>query len=125
MNNLNRLLLTALLVCGAAPQAAEPELKPGIVTASSVYEIEKTTMTILGVPATSITVDVSRVTIALDEVAITAEWEPKNTQSVNGSDFKPGMEVMAAVVRDRLQLRAPDGSLIRAKVVHRSKLPQK
>jgi hypothetical protein len=122
MNNLNKLLLTALLVCGSAPHAAEPELQSGIVKESYVYPHQNATITIAGIPATASTVDVSRITVVLGEREITAEWEPKTSLSADAGDFKPGTEVMAAAQGARLILRAPDDSTVTARIVNRKRV---
>jgi len=121
LNNTNKLLLTAaLLFCGAA-QAAE-EFKAAIVTESRTYERQKGSFNIAGISAARSMTDVSRVTVALDGRAITGEWEPKTVKSTTANDFKRGTEVPAAIERNRLLLKLPDGSVVTAKIVRRESL---
>ena len=120
LDNVNKLLLTAaLLVCGAA-HAAE-EFKFGIVTESRTYERQNGSFSVAGIPAARSMTDVSRVTVALDGMAITGEWEPKTSQSTTAKDFKRGTEVPVAIERNRLLLQLPDGSVVTAKIVRREK----
>jgi hypothetical protein len=121
MNNLNKLLVLAVLACGSA-RAAEPELKPAVVTDSQVYQRAGNSVSVAGFPVASSMVDVSRVTVTLDQMAITAQWEPKTSQSVTAQAFKPGTEVLAAIDRGKLLLKAPDGSVVNAKIARREKI---
>ncbi|HLF10106.1 MAG TPA: hypothetical protein VJA26_02740 [Gammaproteobacteria bacterium] len=120
LDNVNKLALTAaLLVCGAA-QAAE-EFKSAIVTQSTTYERQKRSVSIAGIPAARSMTDVSRVAVALDGMVITGEWEPKTVTSTSADDFKRGTEVPAAIERNKLLLKLPDGSVVKTKIVRREK----
>ena len=115
-----RLLLTILLVCGAA-HAAEPEFKPSIVTESRIYQRETGSFSIAGIGRTAATVYMSRVTIVLDDVRITGDWEPQTLRSATAKDFRRGGEVFVALDGNRLLLKHPDGSTVTTKIVKREK----
>jgi hypothetical protein len=117
---MSRLLALLLLLCGAA-HAAEPVFKPTIVTASSTYEREAGSFSVAGFPAGSKTVSMSRVTVNLEGLLVTAEWEPKTLQSATAKDFRRGTDVQVAIDRNRLLLKHPDGSVVTAKIVSREK----
>jgi hypothetical protein len=119
-HDISRLLLAALLLFGAA-DAAEPEFTPSIVTESRTYERQSSSFSVAGIRAAGTTVSMSRVTVALDGVLVTGEWEPTTVRSVTAKDFRRGAEVPAAVQRKRLSLKAPDGSVVTTKIVKREK----
>ena len=112
-----------LLLLGALSQAAEPEFKTSVVTASRVYERETGAVSIGGIKAGAVTSWTSRVTVALDGMRITGEWVPKTTISASAKDFPRGSDVSAAVTRRELLLKHPDGSIVTAKIVKREKPP--
>lgn len=112
-----------LLLLGALSQAAEPEFKASLVTASRVYERETGAVSIGGIKAGAATSWTSRVTVAIDGMRITGEWVPKTTISVSAKDFPRGSDVSAAVTRRELLLKHPDGSIVTAKIVKREKPP--
>jgi len=116
----SRMLLTALLLCSTA-NAAEPEFKSSIVTQSSTYDRQSSSFSIAGIPAGSTTVSMSRVTIALDGVLVTGEWEPTTLESPTAKNFRRGTDVPAAINRSRLLLKLPDGSVVTTKIVNREK----
>jgi hypothetical protein len=116
----NRFLPAILLLCGAV-QAAEPQFKPSIVTGSRTYERETRSFSVAGIPAAGKTVSMSRVTVALDGMLITGEWQPQTSQSTTAKDFPRGSEVPAAVNRNRLLLQLPDTSVITTRIVQREK----
>jgi hypothetical protein len=120
LNTVTKLLPAAALVICAAVQAAE-EFKFAIVTESRTYERQNGSFSVAGVTAARSTTDVSRVTVALDGMLITGEWEPKTSISTTAKDFKRGSEVPAATQRNKLLMRAPDGSTVTAKIVQRKK----
>jgi hypothetical protein len=110
------------LVAGA--HAAQPEFKISIVLESRVYERESGSISVGGIRTARSTASTSRVTVALDGMRITGEWEPKTTTiSTTARDFPRGSDVPAAVERNRLLLKAPDGSVVTAKIVRREKQP--
>lgn len=114
------MLLTAwLALSGGASYAADPEFKAALVTESRVYEREKGSIAVGGVRAQAATEWTSRVTVALDGVRITGEWVPKTTISTSAKDFRRGSDVEAAATRNQLLLKAPDGSVVTAKIVRR------
>ena len=112
-----------MLLLGALGQAAEPEFKTSVVTASSVYERETGAVSIGGIKAGAVTSWTSRVTVALDGMRITGEWVPKTTISATAKDFPRGSDVSAAVTRRELLLKHPDGSIVTAKIVKRETPP--
>ena len=114
-------LALALLVGGTAARAADPDFKLAIVTAARTYERQSTSFNVGGFRAAGKTTSVSRVTVALDGTLYTGEWEPKTLRSVTAKDFRRGAEVPAAVERNRLSLKLPDGSVLTAKIVDREK----
>jgi hypothetical protein len=120
LNNVNRLFLSLLLLCGPA-QAAEPEFKSTVVTESRTYERQSSSFSVAGIPAGSTRVPMSRVTVALDGLLVTGEWEPKTLQSATAKSFRRGTDVPAAVSRNRLLLQLPDGSVVTTKIVKREK----
>ncbi len=120
LSNVIKVLLTATLLICAAVQAAE-EFKFAIVTESRAYERQDGSFSVAGVTAARSVTNVSRVTVALDGLLITGEWEPKTSISTTAKDFKRGSEVPAATQRNKLLLRGPDGSTVTAKIVQRKK----
>jgi hypothetical protein len=117
------LLLTLSLVATVG-HAADPEFKVGVVTASRAYEREVGSVAIGGFQTASASEWVSRVTVALDGVLITGEWEPKTTISATAEDFPRGSDVPAAAARNKLLLKHPDGSVVEAKIVKRERAPE-
>ena len=120
INGASRLFMTLVLLCGAV-QAAEPEFKFSIVTESRTYERQSGSVSIGGVQAGRTMVSMSRVTVALDGVLVTGEWEPKTLQSTTAKNFRRGTDVLAAVERGRLLLKLPDDSVVTARIVKREK----
>lgn len=121
MSPFAKALLVATLLFTEALPAAEPELKTGIVTASRVFQRESTSFSVAGVATAGKRVEVSSVTVALDGLLVTGEWEPKTLSSTTAKDFRRGREVQAALSRNRLLLKSPDGDIVTAKVVKRAK----
>ena len=101
--------------------AADPEFKTALVTESREYDREMPTGSIGGVRLPPKTEWTSRVTVALDGVRITGEWAPETSLSARAEDFRRGSEVQAAVRRNQLLLKHPDGSVVTAKIVRRVK----
>jgi hypothetical protein len=120
MSSVSRLWPIVLLLCGSA-QAAEPKFEPTIVTQSRTYERESGSFSVGGISAATKRVDVSRVTVALDGILVTGEWEPQTLVSTTAKDFRRGTDVQAAVTRNRLYLKLADGSVVNAKIVSREK----
>jgi hypothetical protein len=119
--HLPRLLLVGVALCGTA-HAADPAFRSTIVTDSRVYQRQAASVRIVGVPgAVGKTVDVSRVTVALDGFSVAGEWEPKTSLSVSAKDFRRGTDVLAAIERNRLLLKSPAGDVVTAKIVSREK----
>lgn len=111
-------------VLAAAAQAAEPVFKPSVVLESRVYERDSGSFAISGIEAGRKTVSTSRVTVVLDDTRITGEWVPKTvTASATARDFPRGSDVPAAVTRNQLLLKLPDGSVVTAKIVKRERQP--
>jgi hypothetical protein len=110
-------LALVVLSFAASLEAAEPEFKVGVVTASRVYERDRASVVIGGARTPAATEWISRVTIALDGIRYTGEWEPKTTISASAKDFPRGSDVPAAVTRNRLLLKHPDGSVVTARLV--------
>jgi hypothetical protein len=115
--------LVPLSLLAAASQAAEPQFKTAVVTASRVYDRQSGSISVGGIQAARGIVTTSRVTVALEGVRITGEWEPKTTISATAQDFPRGADVPAAIERNRLLLEAPDGSIVTAKIVKREQAP--
>lgn len=113
------LLAAWLALAGSAAYAAEPEFRAALVTESRVYEREKGAVAIGGLRTATAKEWTSRVTVALDGVRITGEWVPKTAISSSAQDFKRGSDVHAATTRNQLLLKAPDGSIVTAKIVQR------
>jgi hypothetical protein len=101
--------------------AAEPEFKVGIVTASRVYEREIASVVFGGIRTPAATEWISRVTVAVDGMRITGEWEPKTTISATAKDFPRGSDVSVAVSRNQLLLEHPDGTVVTTKIVRRER----
>ncbi len=112
-------VLLALTAFSTPSQAAEPEFKVGIVTASRAYERDTATVSVGGIRAGAAKAWVSRVTVGVDGTRITAEWQPKTTISATAQDFPRGTEVSVAVTRNKLLLKHPDGSIVEARIVRR------
>jgi hypothetical protein len=119
---MNGMLLVAVMLCGAA-HAADPEFQSTIVTDSRIYQKQTRSFSIAGIPGAVVGngIDVSRVTVALDGVLVTGEWEPKTAVSTSAKDFRRGTDVLAAVSRNHLLLKLPDGDVVTAKIVSRQK----
>jgi hypothetical protein len=111
------LLVAALLAEGA--HAADLEFKTGLVTESREYERQTSTAMVGGVRLPATAEWTSRVTVALDGVRITGEWVPETTRSATYEDFPRGTDVQAAIKRNQLLLKHPDGSVVTAKIVRR------
>jgi hypothetical protein len=120
LRNINSLSLTLLLLCAAA-HGADREFVSSIVTESRTYERQSGSFSVGGIQAARSTVSMSRVTVALDGILVTGEWEPKTLRSATAKDFRRGTDVLAAVERNRLLLQMPDGSVVTAKIVQREK----
>jgi hypothetical protein len=115
------LLALAPLVGTATAYAAEPEFEVALVTESREYEREVSTASIGGVRLPPTKQWTSRVTVAMDGMRITGEWTPQTARSVTAEDFPRGSDVQAAVKRNQLLLKHPDGSVVTAKIVRRVK----
>jgi hypothetical protein len=116
------LLLTLTLLAGVG-QTAEPEFKVGVVTASRVVEREKGSISVGGVRAGAAKTWISRVTVGVDGMRITGEWEPKTTNSDTAKDFPRGSDVSVAVTRNKLLMKHPDGSIVETRIVRREEAP--
>jgi hypothetical protein len=114
-------LLLVLAPLAGTAYAADPEFKTGLVTESREYERETATGSIGGVRLPPKKEWTSRVTVAMDGVRITGEWAPETSLSARAEDFPRGTEVQAAVRRNQLLLKHPDGSVVTAKIVRRVK----
>lgn len=111
----------ALCFAAATASAADPELRASVVLESRVYERESGSISVGGVQTARTTATTSRVTVALDDMRVTGEWEPRTTRSATAEDFPRGSDVPAAIERNRLLLKAPDGEIVTAKVVRRER----
>ena len=120
MKNPNGLWLIFLL-SSASAQAADPEFQSAIVTESYTYERQQSSFSVAGIQAGSSTVSMSRVTVALDGVLVTGDWEPQTLESTTAKNFRRGTDVPAAVARNKLLLKLPDGSVVTTKIVKREK----
>lgn len=115
-------VLLALTLFAGVSEAADPEFKVGIVTASRVVEREKGSISVGGVRAGAAKAWISRVTVGVDGMRLTGEWEPKTTISATAKDFPRGSDVSVAVTRNKLLLKHPDGSLVEARIVQRQQI---
>ncbi len=120
MKNPNRLWLIFLLFSASA-EAADPEFKSAIVTESYTYDRQQSSFAVAGIQAGSTLVSMSRVTVALDGVLVTGDWEPQTLESTTAKNFRRGTDVPAAVTRNKLLLKLPDGSVVTTKIVKREK----
>jgi hypothetical protein len=118
-------LLLALAPLAGTGYAADPEFKIGLITESREYEREMASGSIGGVQLPPKKQRTSRVTVALDGERITGEWAPETTISASAEDFPRGRDVQAAIKRNQLLLKHPDGSVVTAKIVRRAKQPEK
>jgi hypothetical protein len=112
------LLLTLTLLAGVG-EAADPEFKVGVVTAARAYERDTATVSVGGIRTGAAKTWVSRVTVGVDGMRITGEWQPKTTISATAQDFPRGSDVSVAVTRNKLLLKHPDGSIVEARIVQR------
>jgi hypothetical protein len=110
-----------LLWLDGAALARDPEFKPAIVTASWTYERPRATINIAGIEGGAKKVPTSSVTIALDGLLVTGEWQPKTPEDPDSTNFRPGSEVPASVTQTRMLLKLPDGNVVTTKVVYREK----
>ena len=116
--------LIALTLLAGVTHSAEPEFKTGIVTASRAYERESASVSVGGIRTGAAQTWVSRVTVGVDGMRITGEWQPKTTISATAQDFPRGSDVSVAVTRTKLLLKHPDGSIVEARIVQREQAPQ-
>jgi hypothetical protein len=114
-------LSLALLWLDGAALARDPEFKPAIVTAAWTYDRPRATFNVAGIEAGAKHIATSSVTIALDGLLITGEWQPKTPEDPDSTAFRPGSEVSASVTQTRMLLQLPDGNVVTAKVVYREK----
>ena len=126
---MNRFSLSPALLLVLAPlvgtaYAADPEFKVALVTESREYEREMASGSIAGVQLPPKKQWTSRVTVAMDGMRITGEWAPETSRSASAEDFPRGSDVQAALNRNRLLLKHPDGSVVTAKIVARAKQPK-
>ena len=121
---LSPVLLLALAPLAGTTYAADPEFKVGLITESREYERQTASGSIAGVQLPPKKEWTSRVTVALDGERITGEWAPETSTSASAEDFPRGSDVQAAVKRNQLLLKHPDGSVVTAKIVRRVK-PEK
>ena len=117
-------LLLVLAPLAETAYAADPEFKVGLVTESREYERQTSNAAIAGVRLPASKEWTSRVTVNLNGERITGEWLPVTSRSVTFKDFPRGSDVQAAVKRNQLLLKHPDGSVVTAKIVRRVK-PEK
>src|SRR5262245_57557308 len=113
--------LVALLWLGGATLAAEPKFKPAIVTASWTYDRPRATVNVAGIEGGVQKVLTSSVTIALEGLLITGEWQPKAPGDPDATAFRAGTDVQASVTQTRMLLQMPDGNVVSAKVTYREK----
>jgi hypothetical protein len=116
-------LLLALTLLGGPSHSAEPEFKVGVVTASRAYERDTATVSVGGIRTGAAKAWVSRVTVGVDGMRITGEWQPKTTISATAQDFPRGSDVSVALTRSKLLLKHPDGSIVEARIVRREEAP--
>lgn len=114
-------LLLVLTWPGGVSLSAEPEFKIAVVTASRVYEREAGSISVGGIRAGAAKEWISRVTVGVDGMRITGEWEPKTTISATAKDFPRGSDVSIAIARNKLLLKHPDGSIVEARIVRRER----
>jgi hypothetical protein len=102
----------------APSYAAEPEFKVWLVTESRTYEREELVAVTpsVGMPVFRSRVSINRVTVALEGVHITGEWET-HTSRARAKDFPPGTGVQTATRRKQLLLKHADGSVVKARIV--------
>jgi hypothetical protein len=115
-------LLLALAPLAGTAYAADPEFKVALVTESRTYEREETVTVsppISGMPVFT-KVSISRVTVALEGVHITAEWKNLGTRA-RAADFPLDSDVEAATRSNQLLLKHPNGSVVEARIVRRVK----
>ena len=117
-------LLLALASLGEAANAADPEFNVARVTESREYERETSTASVAGVRLPPNKEWTNRVTVALDDERITGEWARESSRGATFEDFPRGTDVQAAVKRNQLLLKRPDGSVVIARIVRRVK-PEK
>ena len=117
-------LLLVLAPLAGAAYAADPEFKVARVTESREYERETARASVAGVQLPPNKEWTNRVTVTLDDERITGEWPRETARSGTFEDFPRGRDVQAAVRRNQLLLKHPDGSVVTAKIVRRVK-PEK
>lgn len=118
-------LLLVLAPLAGTAYAADPEFTVCRIIESRDYEREQASASIGGVPLPPKKQWTSRVTVALGGERITGEWVPASSVSASAEDFPRGSDVPAAVKRNQLLLKHPDGSVVTAKIVRRVKPPEK
>jgi hypothetical protein len=110
-----------LLVCAAA---AAQDYKSSTVLDAHTYERPKATVSVAEFPIGSTAVDMNRVTVVLDGYDVTGEFPSETVKSPKATDVKAGSDIFAALDRNKLLLKWPDGSVVTAKVVARPKHKQ-
>jgi hypothetical protein len=119
-----------VFVALAAPSyAAGPEFEVGLVTESRTYEREELRQG--GTQPQPVTVEIQRVTVALENERITGEWysgikassDPLMSRwpGVLAKDFSLDTDVQAAIRSNELRLKHPDGRVVRARIRDRVK----
>ena len=112
-------LLLALTPLAEPAYAADPEFTAARVTESREYERETARASVAGVQLPPNKEWTNRVTVTLDNERITGEWPRETSRSATFEDFPRGRDVQAAVKRNELLLKHPDGSVVTAKIVRR------
>lgn len=114
-------LLLVVAPLAEAAYAADPEFKVGHVTESREYERETASASVAGVRLPPNKEWTNRVTVTLDDERITGEWPRETSRRATFEVFPRGRDVQAAVKRNQLLLKHPDGSVVTAKIVRRVK----
>jgi hypothetical protein len=112
-------LMVVAMICGSA---LAQDFESAVVLEARMYERQSSTFGIAGATVAGNLVDMSRVTVALDGMRVTGEFESESGRSARATDLKVGSEVPAAIERNRLVLQMPDGTVVRAKIVRREKI---
>lgn len=110
-----------LLVLSIAAAAAEQDFKSAVVLVAQTYERQTSNVSIAGFGVGGTTVDTNTVTVVLDGYQITGTFDSKTDKSPRASTLRVGTDLPAAIERNKLLLKWPDGTVVEARIIRREK----
>lgn len=107
-----------LLICGVA--AAADDFEFATILVAQTYERQNTNFSIAGIGVGGTTTDMNRVVVVLDGYDVTGEFPSKTVRSPSAKELKVGSEIPAAIKRNKLLLKWPDGTVVEAQIVQKA-----